>query len=315
MNDFVLFANKIREESEKLGFIKIGFSSPEILKSDRFLREWIDAGFCGEMKWFEKSLQKRANPKLLYAEVKTIISAAISYFCNSTYENSSESGKISRYAQGEDYHDVVKEKLKKLLYFIKKEIKGADGRIYVDSAPVVEKIWASKSGLGWIGKNSLLITREAGSWIFLGEIFLNFELKITEPSTRDFCGSCEKCINECPTGAIVKPRVINSEKCISYQTIENKGKIPESLRPKMGSWIYGCDVCQEVCPWNKFSKETTEKRFLPMEINPDLNYLYNISEEEFKKQFQKSSIKRVKLAGFRRNAGIAVDNLLFKKRK
>ena len=310
LKDFDLFTNKIKEEAEKLGFIKIGFSNPEILETNKFLREWIDAGFCGEMKWIEKSLQKRNNPKFLYPEVKTIISAAISYFCNFEHKNIPGFGKISRYAQGEDYHNVVKEKLKKLLNFIKKEKKNADGRIYVDSAPVMEKIWAAKSGLGWVGKNSLLITREAGSWIFLGEIFLNFELKTTETVIRDFCGSSEKCIKVCPTGAIVKSRVVNSEKCISYQTIENKGEIPESLRNKIGCWIYGCDICQEVCPWNKFSKETTEKRFLPEKINLNLDYLSNISEARFKKQFQKSPINRIKFSGFKRNVKIAVDNLL-----
>ena len=311
MKNSVLLIDKIKEEANKLGFFKIGFSEAETLDSGKFLKDWIEAGFCGEMKWIEKSFDKRINPKILYPEVKTIISTAVSYFFDNRQKYAQETGKISRHAWGEDYHIVVKEKLKKLLNYIKKEEKNADGRIFVDSSPVMEKIWAVKGGIGWIGKNSLLITREAGSWIFLGEIFLNIELDINNLYVQDFCGKCKRCIDACPTGAIVKPRVVNAEKCISYLTIEYKGEIPESLRPQMSNWICGCDICQEVCPWNKFSTVTNEKRFFPkqMNLNINLDEFYKISEKEFNKRFQTSTIRQIKTTGFKRNIRIALDNL------
>ena len=311
MNNSALLTDKIKIEAEKLGFFKIGFTRPESLDGGKFLKDWINDGFGAEMKWIEKSFDKRINPKMLYPEVKTIISTAISYFFEIGQRYAPETGKISRHALGDDYHIVVKEKLKKLFNYIKKEEKSADGKIFVDSSPVTEKIWAVKGGIGWMGKNSLLITREAGSWIFLGEIFLNIELNIDKPNLQDFCGKCKKCIDVCPTGAIVKPRIVNAEKCISYLTIEHKGEIPESLKPKIGSWIYGCDICQEVCPWNKFSTATTEKRFFPkqMNLNINLNEFYNISEKEFNQRFQFSPIRRLKLTGFKRNVRIALGNL------
>jgi len=311
MKNSVLLIDKIKKEAKKLRFFKIGFTRPESLDNGKFLKDWIDDGFGGEMKWIEKSFDKRINPKMLYPEVKTIISTAISYFFEIGQRYAPETGKISRHALGDDYHIVVKEKLKKLLNYIKKEEKKADGKIFVDSSPVTEKIWAVKGSIGWIGKNSLLITREAGSWIFLGEIFLNIELNTDKPYLQDFCGKCKKCIDSCQTGAIVKPRVVNAEECISCLTIEHKGEIPEHLKPKIGSWIYGCDICQEVCPWNKFSTPTTEKRFFPkqMNLNINLNEFYNISDKEFNKRFQFSPIRRLKLTVFKRNVRIALGNL------
>ncbi len=313
MKNSDIFINKIREEAKKLGLFKIGFSKPEEIKKEgELFKKWIDDGFCSEMDWMKNNIEKRINPKILYPKVKTIISTAVNYFSDNRKKNMPETGKISRYAWGEDYHIIVREKLINLLDFIKKEYRNADGRIFVDSAPVMEKIWAVKSGIGWLGKNSLLITKEAGSWLFLGEIFLNIKLNSSKPFIQNHCGKCERCIKACPTEAIVKPGIINAERCISYQTIENKSEIPLNLRPHIGNWIYGCDICQEVCPWNKFSKVTTEKRFFPKKIDLDLKKIRKISEEEFQKKFWNSSIKRIKITKFKKNIKTAYDLLILK---
>ena len=302
--------NNIKEKAKNLGFFKIGFAGPEPIDEVKILKDWIGAKYYGDMIWIEKSFNERINPKILYPDVKTIISCGINYFHKYSQSNKFEIGKISRYALGEDYHIVLKKKLKDLFNYIKKEIKSVDGKIYIDSSPVLEKIWAEKAGIGWIGKNSLLTTREVGSWIFLGEIFLNIPLDYNEPHTHNYCGNCNRCINACPTGAIVKPYTINAKKCISYLTIEHKGEIPENLKRKIGMWIYGCDVCQEVCPWNRFSKETNETRFLPDQNIPitNLNEFDNMNEKEFNKKFKNSPIKRIKLSGLRRNVKIALEN-------
>lgn len=310
MKNTLSITNKIKEKAKNLGFFKIGFACPESIDEVKILKDWIDAKYYDNMIWIEKSFNKRINPKILYPDVKTIISCGINYFHKYSQSNTFETGRISRYALGEDYHIVVLEKLKDLLNYIKKEIKSVDGKIYVDNSPVLEKIWAEKAGIGWIGKNSLVLTREVGSWIFLGEIFLNIPLDYNEPCTHNYCGNCNKCIDACPTGAIVKPYTINTKRCISYLTIEHKGEIPENLKQKIGMWIYGCDVCQEVCPWNKFSKETNETRFLPDEnvLKIKLNKFDNMKEKEFINNFKKSPIKRIKLAGLRRNVKIALEN-------
>ena len=302
--------SKIRREAQKIGFFKVGFVKPESLNGGEFLKDWIGAGYCGDMGWIGRSFDKRINPANVNPDIKTVISAAISYYSDCGQGNLPATGRISRYALGDDYHDIVKEKLIRMLGFIKTQIHGADGKVFVDSAPVMEKIWAAKANLGWIGKNSLLITRESGSWIFIGDIFLNRKLTENTSPVDDLCGECRKCMEACPTGAIVKPGVIDARRCISYLTIEHKSEISDELKNKMGNWIYGCDVCQEVCPWNKSPAETSEKRFLPRKenMNRNLKELLDMDEEEFNTRFKKSAIKRIGLSRLRRNINIALEN-------
>jgi epoxyqueuosine reductase len=219
-------------------------------------------------------------------------------------------GKISRYAWGDDYHDIVEKRLAILLEFILKQSPGARGKVYVDTGPVMDKVWAQRAGIGWIGKHTNVISLEYGSWIFLGEIILDIELEYDAPAT-DHCGTCSLCIEACPTGAIVEPYVVDANKCISYLTIEHRGDIAQELGSKFGHWLYGCDICQDVCPWNrKFARETEVKRFFPRKYNitPKLNAIAAMTQEEFSKKFSKSPVKRTKLAGLKRNAQVLLKN-------
>jgi epoxyqueuosine reductase len=302
-----LFNNKekysklIKAEAKRLGFLSCGISKAGFLEEEApRLENWLNQNHHGEMKYMENHFDKRLNPTLLVDDAKSVISLLLNYYPSET--QSSDSYKISKYAYGEDYHFVIKEKLKELLQTIQTEIGEVSGRAFVDSAPVLDKAWAAKSGLGWIGKNSNLLTQQVGSFYFIAELVVDLDLEY-DYATTDHCGTCTACIDACPTEAIVSPYVVDGSKCISYFTIELKENIPQEMKGKMDDWIFGCDVCQDVCPWNRFSKSHNEPLFNP---NPELLSMTKknweeITEETFKKVFKNSAVKRTKLDGLKRN--------------
>ena len=278
------------------GISKAGFLEEEAPR----LENWLNQNHHGEMKYMENHFDKRLNPTLLVDDAKSVISLLLNYY-PSEIQNT-DSYKISKYAYGQDYHFVIKEKLKELLQTIQTEIGEVSGRAFVDSAPVLDKAWAAKSGLGWIGKNSNLLTQQVGSFYFIAELVVDLDLEY-DYATTDHCGTCTACIDACPTEAIVSPYVVDGSKCISYFTIELKENIPQEMKGKMDDWIFGCDVCQDVCPWNRFSKSHNEPLFNP---NPELLSMTKkdweeITEETFKKVFKNSAVKRTKLDGLKRN--------------
>lgn len=291
----------IKQEAKRLGFLSCGISKADFLEEEApRLENWLNKNMHGQMRYMENHFDKRLNPTLLVDGAKSVISLLLNYY-PSEFQNE-ESYKISKYAYGQDYHFVIKEKLKELLYFIQTEIGEVSGRAFVDSAPVLDKAWAAKSGLGWIGKNTNLITQKVGSFYFIAELIVDVELEYDNPTT-DHCGSCTACIDTCPTEAIVAPYVVDGSKCISYFTIELKENIPTEMKGKFDNWIFGCDICQDVCPWNRFSKPHSEPLF---QANPELlsftkNDWEEITEDVFKKVFKNSAVKRTKLKGLKRN--------------
>lgn len=264
------------------------------------MEAWLKNGMHGEMHYMENHFDKRLDPRLLVDGAKSVISVLYNYYPGKTQEEGSY--KISRYAYGQDYHHVIKTKLKQLMEFIGEEMGEVHGRAFVDSAPVLDKAWAVKSGLGWMGKHTNVLTQQVGSYYFIAELILDLELEYDSPVT-DHCGSCTACIDACPTEAIVAPYVVDGSKCISYFTIELKNEIPGDMKGKFDDWIFGCDVCQEVCPWNRFSKSHAEPLFEP---HPELLTMRKedweeITEEVFQKVFKKSAVKRTKFKGLQRN--------------
>ena len=301
INNKEKYSNFIKTESKKLGFLSCGISKAGFLEEEApRLETWLNKNQHGEMKYMENHFDKRLNPTLLVDDAKSVISLLLNYYPSET--QNADSYKISKYAYGQDYHFVIKEKLKELLNTIQTEIGDVSGRAFVDSAPVLDKAWAAKSGLGWIGKNSNLLTQQIGSFYFIAELVVDLDLDY-DYATTDHCGTCTACIDSCPTEAIVAPYVVDGSKCISYFTIELKENIPSEMKGKMDDWIFGCDVCQDVCPWNKFSKAHDEPLFNP---NPELLSFTKkdweeITEDTFKKVFKNSAVKRTKLEGLTRN--------------
>ncbi len=299
-------SDKIKQKAGEIGFHKIGIVRAESLpEEEKLLGEWLAENYHGEMKWLEREPEKRANPKILFPETKSIVAVALNYFTPNEHEENSSKGKVSRYAWGDDYHDVLKEKLRELLAFIKSEDASAEGKICVDTAPIMDKAWAVRAGLGWIGKHSNLITKEYGSWVFLGEILLNLELDYETEIIADYCGTCTACLDACPTDAIIAPFTVDSRKCLSYVTIELRAPdVPEEFVKDLNGWLYGCDICQDVCPWNRFEKPTEEKRFEPRagNVSADLDEILSLSPEKYAEKFRRSAMKRTKLAGLQRNA-------------
>ncbi len=294
----------IKNLAINLGFHKVGIASPEKPKHADYLIEWLKEGRHGTMHWMEKYLDKRLNVRKLYPDVRSIVVVALNYYTPHQHSSARGIGKISRYAWGRDYHKIMKKKLKQLLRQIKEEIDHAiDGRLFVDSAPVQEKLLAQHAGIGWQGKNTNIITRDMGSWIFLGELLLNYELVPDQPA-QDYCGNCTACIEACPTDAL-KPYQLDAQKCISYLTIEHWNQpIPEPFVPKMEQWIFGCDICQDVCPWNRFAKVSDEVQFQPLSselVAPDLHHMVKMQKEEFKRLFKHTPIIRAKYENFIRN--------------
>lgn len=307
---------QIKAKALEIGFHKVGVARAEELRDEQErLKVWLENGFHAEMRWIEREPEKRADPRLLFENAKSVIVVALNYFTPHKHEDRFGTGKISRYAWGDDYHDVLKDKLRELLAWIQSENSQISGKICVDTAPIMDKAWAVRAGLGWIGKHSNLITREIGSWVFLGEILLDIELDYDAPETADFCGNCRACLDACPTAAIVAPRVVNSNLCISYQTIESRA--PELAGENLNGWLYGCDVCQDVCPWNRFEKPTAEQRFEPREdnVSADLARILALAPDEYAKRFRKSAIKRAKLQGLQRNARALLAKSLEKQRE
>jgi epoxyqueuosine reductase len=291
----------IKQEAQRLGFLSCGISKAGFLEQEApRLENWLNNNMQGQMSYMENHFDKRLNPTLLVDDAKSVISLLLNYY-PSELQNE-DSYKISKYAYGQDYHHVIKEKLKELLHFIQTEIGEVSGRAFVDSAPVLDKAWAAKSGLGWIGKNSNLITQKVGSFYFIAELIIDLELDYDTPTT-DHCGSCTACLDACPTEAIVAPYVVDGSKCISYFTIELKDNLPQEMKGKFDDWMFGCDVCQDVCPWNRFSKPHNEPLF---QANSDiLNFSKSdweeITADTFQKVFKNSAVKRTKYEGLLRN--------------
>ncbi len=298
------YTNLIKSQAIELGFSKVGVARAEILKDEgRRLQEWLGHKYHASMKWMEREMEKRVDPCLVFPQAKSVVCVAMNYYSPEQHSDNPERGKISRYAWGDDYHLIMAERLEKLLSFITSEIPEVTGKLYVDTGPVMDKVWAVRSGIGWMGKHTNVITREYSSWVFLGEILLDVELDYDEPLT-DLCGTCTACIVACPTKAIIQPYVVDSNKCISYLTIEHRDTLPKDILPKFHRWVFGCDICQDVCPWNRFQKETKESAFYPRQENiaPKLTELADMSQEKFSQWFRRSSIKRAKRTGLARNA-------------
>jgi epoxyqueuosine reductase len=312
--DVVSLTKSIKEKALEIGFDLVGVSPVDSFPENQFYKEWLARGFAGEMKYMEREPEKRENIKNLLPGAKSVISCGLNYNTDYPYsikETDKRRGWISRYAWGDDYHEIMKNKLSQLLEFIKSAVPDEDimSRIYVDTGPVLDRVYGKYSGIGWFGKNTCLINQKIGSWIFIGEIITNLELDYDNPAP-DRCGTCTLCIDACPTGAILEPYVLDSRLCISYLTIELRGKIPMGLRGKVGNNIYGCDICQDVCPWNRRAKVTHKSSFQPREglYNPELSSLSQLTEEEFRKMFKGSPVKRAKRKGFLRNVIVAMGN-------
>ncbi len=301
-------AERVKAKAAELGFSKAGIARVgEVGVEASRLREWLDSGFHATMHWMKSSIEKRTDVNKVLPGAKSVIALAMNYFTPEKHPDSGEFGKISRYAWGDDYHDILSEKLKMLDAWLGREFIGYEGRYYVDTGPIMEKAWAQKAGVGWIGKHTNVITQEMGSWVFLGEIITNLELEPDSPAT-DHCGTCSLCIEACPTGAITEPYVVDSGRCLSYLTIEHRGNFDKEFRTD--GWIYGCDVCQDVCPWNeRFATETEEKRFQPREgsVAARLTDWKSMSREEFSARFKRSPIKRTKHEGLIRNIRAVLD--------
>lgn len=292
----------IKSIAKDLGFDFCGISKAKFLASEapRFTA-WLEKSMHGKMQYMENHFDKRLDPTLLVHGAKSVVSLLLNYYPEKEIDFK-ESYKISKYAYGADYHDVIKEKLKLFFELIYDKIGKVEGRYFVDSAPVLDKTWAAKAGLGWIGKNSNLINRQIGSFFFIAELILDLELQADE-AIKDYCGTCTRCIDDCPTEAIVAPYIVDASKCISYLTIELKDAIPDTFHGKMQNWVFGCDICQDVCPWNRFAKPTKVSDF--SSIDEIKNYTkkdwQEISEISFKNIIQKSPIKRTKITGWKKN--------------
>ncbi|MBW4889305.1 tRNA epoxyqueuosine(34) reductase QueG [Mucilaginibacter sp. HMF5004] len=297
------YSQQIKAWAKELGFQSCGIARAGFLESEApRLENWLKNGHHGEMSYMENYFDKRLDPRLLVDGARSVISLSLNYYTGEQQLDAS-APKISKYAYGNDYHHVIKDKLKQLQQLITDNIGEVNGRAFVDSAPVLDKAWAKKAGLGWIGKNSNLISKSTGSFFFLAELIVDLELEYDIAPTADHCGTCTKCIDACPTQAIVGPYVVDGSKCISYLTIELKNEIPASFKDKMDDWMFGCDICQDVCPWNRFSVTHTEPAFNP---HPDLLGMtkqdwHEITEDVFKKVFKGSAVKRAKFEGLKRN--------------
>ncbi len=308
INSRVSNTTLIKQEAKRLGFLSCGISKAEFLEEEApRLEGWLNKNMHGEMRYMENHFDKRLDPTKLVEGSKSVISLLLNYF-PSEIQKDPDAPKISKYAYGTDYHFVIKDKLRHLMNFIQEEIGEVHGRAFVDSAPVLDKAWAAKSGLGWIGKHSNLLTQQVGSFYFIAELIVDLDLEY-DTTVTDHCGTCTACIDACPTQAITEPYVVDGSKCISYFTIELKENIPTEFKGQFDDWMFGCDVCQDVCPWNKFSKPHNEPLFNP---HPELLSMtkkdwQEITEDVFKKVFKKSAVKRTKFSGLKRNIDFLKD--------
>lgn len=301
----IKYTKIIKQAAKNHGFDFCGIAKAEFLEEQApRLENWLKHNMHGEMHYMEKYFDKRLDPRLLVNNAKSVISLLYNYY-NPQKQSDPEAPKISMYAYGEDYHTVIKNKLKLLWQEITRQISDINARIFVDSAPVMDKVWAEKAGLGWIGKHTNLINKKQGSYFFIAEIICDIDLEYDKP-VKDYCGTCTRCIDACPTDAIIKPYVVDGSKCISYFTIELKNEIlPAEYKGKFDNWMFGCDVCQEVCPWNRFSKQHNESKFLPSDKLLDMtkNEWKELTEDIFNELFKKSAVKRTKYKGLKRNIG------------
>ncbi len=303
--------DRIKAKARELGFSLVGIASVEPLREEGLrLREWLRRGYHGTMAWMERWFEKRTDPRAVLAGAKSMVCVAMNYYTPSVHRHDDEHGKISRYAWGDDYHRLLGQRLESLRTWLTREFPGTEATWYVDTGPVLEKAWAQRAGLGWQGKHSNLISGTLGSWVFLGEIITTLALEPDPPET-DHCGTCTLCLEACPTGAIVEPYVMDSRKCLSYLTIEHRTAISGEITAQFDGWIYGCDICQDVCPWNeKFSQVTPERAFAPRDdhATPELEAWSRMSREEFTRKFRESPIKRTKWGGLMRNIRIVLSH-------
>tara|TARA_Y100000814_G_scaffold151395_1_gene110336 strand:+ start:474 stop:1400 length:927 start_codon:yes stop_codon:yes gene_type:complete len=302
--DTKALTQKIKKVAKDFSFSHIGIAEAKTYKEDyTYLNNWIQNGYHASMHWIENRLAERSNILEYYPDAESVIIVTQNYYTGNT-SSSKDIGKFSNYAWGDDYHVVIKKKLHELLAEIKGYDPELDGIVCVDTSPIMEKAWAQRAGIGWIGKHTNLITKDIGSWFFLGSIIINKKLEYDNFYEQDLCGTCTACIDDCPTGAIIDAYQLDSNKCISYLTIEHRGDLPDEYQDKLDGWIYGCDICQETCPWNKkFAEVTNVDAFEPRDgvKNKSLKDWSNMSEEEYKKIFKKSAVKRTKYSGLMRN--------------
>lgn len=302
-NQSTRYSQMIKEEARRLGFQQCGIAKAGFLEEEApRLTQWLQNQHHGQMTYMENHFDKRLDPTLLVDDAKSVISLSLNYFPAQQQEDP-QAPKLSKYAYGKDYHQVIKAKLTELLHFIQEQIGEVSGRAFVDSAPVLDKAWAKKAGLGWVGKHSNLISKQSGSFFFLAELIIDLNLDYDHPFTADHCGSCTRCLDACPTDAIIAPYTVDASKCISYLTIELKDEIPASFAGKMDNWMFGCDICQDVCPWNRFSAPHQEEAFQPAAglLQMKKNDWMDITEDVFKTIFKHSAVKRTKFKGLTRN--------------
>jgi epoxyqueuosine reductase len=296
----------IKQQALAVGFDKVGIVRAAALDQEAVrLNEWLARGFHADMSWMEREPSGRIDPRTIFPGAHSIVVVAINYYTPSQHQERDGTGKVSRYAWGDDYHDILREKLRSLFDRIKRVRPETEAKICVDIQPVMDKAWAVRAGLGWLGKHSNLITTEYGSWVFIGELLLNLELQYDDEVIEDHCGTCTLCIDACPTQAIVEPYVVDSAKCISYATIElREPTIPAEVGEKLSGWLYGCDICQDVCPWNRFEQVAEEQRFEPREgnVNSRLEEILELDQQTYAERFRGSAMKRAKLSGLQRNA-------------
>ena len=307
---------RIKARALAIGFSKVGIARAENLSVEYgHLQDWLARGYHGEMKWMERDPAQRSDPRRFWPPARSVVVVALNYYTPHEHEparvNSSgrikdpTTGKVSRYAWGDDYHDVVGDKLCELLAWTQAQWPEAEGKVCVDIQPVMDKMWATRAGLGWIGKHTNLITNEFGSWVFIGELLLNLELDPGEIEIADQCGSCTLCLDACPTNALVEPYVLDANLCISHATIESRApEIHDQVAEHLEGWLYGCDTCQDVCPWNQMTPITGEDRFQPRagNVNASLAEIMALNHEAYAERFRRSAMKRSKLSGLQRNA-------------
>lgn len=303
-----LYKELIKKKANELGFFYCGFSKADFLSEEApHLENWLKKQMHGKMLYMENHFDKRLDPRILVPGAKTVISLLLNYFPEDSQQD--DTYRISKYAYGKDYHVVIKDKLRELFEIIKEEIGDIEGRVFVDSAPVMDKAWAKKAGLGWMGKNANLIHPKQGSFFFIAELIVDLELEPDGP-IKDYCGTCTRCIDACPTDAIVQPYLVDGSKCISYLTIELKDQIiPDEFKGKMDNWIFGCDVCQDVCPWNRFSKPHSTPEFNPHKrlLSLSRNEWEELSQDIFQELFRHSAVKRTKYSGLKRNVNFLIN--------
>jgi epoxyqueuosine reductase len=305
-SDLRRLSNEIKQRALAEGFDKVGIVRAEALTHERqHLEEWLTRGYHGDMKWMGRDAHKRTDPRELFPGARSVVVVALNYYTQHKHSDDTDTGKVSRYAWGDDYHDVMTEKLRALLSSLQQQIPCLEGKICVDIQPMMDKAWAARAGLGWIGKHSNLITRELGSWVFIGELLLNIDLEYDSEPVEDHCGSCTLCLEACPTNAITEAYVVDSTRCISYGTIEVRDeRLPEIVEDNLENWLYGCDICQDICPWNRFEQPTSERRFEPRSgnVSANLSGILELSPETYAERFRGSAMKRTKLSGLQRNA-------------